>query len=254
MRPSSSTTLPAAAGRASSGRGWWAPPRCSWSAAACSWPSLEWRRAGRPLSPASRPNRYRTGRPATRAARPCLRTGPCPRPRPTQAPSVRRRRPRRRPPHGPRPPHGRPNGRRRRRGAHRSRRSLPPPSSDRSMLNGRWWVLLTLALLVGLTAPARPAQAAAAPIVVAFYDGDGQDYSGLSQLDDEHPTYLAATGLYLMADGGLDSAGDATKLVALTHSKGVRVLQMVQNYRNGGFQAGDLRFLSSAAGRQGFTN
>jgi cellulose synthase/poly-beta-1,6-N-acetylglucosamine synthase-like glycosyltransferase/spore germination protein YaaH/peptidoglycan/xylan/chitin deacetylase (PgdA/CDA1 family) len=128
------------------------------------------------------------------------------------------------------------------------------------MLTGRWGAAVTLTavtltLLVGLAAPARPAHAAApTPVVVAFYDGDGQDYSGLAELDHEHPTYLASTGLYLMADGGLDATGDATKLVALTHAKGVRVLQMVQNYRNGAFQAGDLRVLSSAAGRQGLTN
>jgi len=123
------------------------------------------------------------------------------------------------------------------------------------MLNGRRWVVAALAVLAGVAAPAHPAHAASAPpVVVAFYDGDAGDYAGLARLDEEHVTYLASTGLYLMADGGLDTAGDAKRLVALTHGKGVRVLQMVQNYRNGAFQPGDLKVLSSAAGRQGITN
>src|SRR5215469_18092609 len=119
----------------------------------------------------------------------------------------------------------------------------------------RWAVLLALAAAaVAVGAPTRPAAAAPpAPIVVAFYDGEAGDYSELAALDQYRVTYLATTGISLMADGGIDTAGDAQTLVALTHQKGVRVVQMVQNYRNGGFQPGDLRLLASAAGRRGLS-
>jgi peptidoglycan-N-acetylglucosamine deacetylase len=123
------------------------------------------------------------------------------------------------------------------------------------MRTRRWALLLALAAAVAVWAPAPPADAAPpAPIVVAFYDGQAGDYSGLAALDQYRVTYLATTGISLMADGGLDTAGDAQTLVALTHQKGVRVLQMVQNYRNGDFQPGDLKLLASAGGRQALTD
>ena len=103
----------------------------------------------------------------------------------------------------------------------------------------RWAILLGYALPVCLTGPARLVEAAAAPpVVLAFYDGDTGDYAGLARLDRQHVTHLASTGLYLAADGGLHAVRDAKTLVQFAHQSEVRVLQMVQNYRDGAFQAG----------------
>ncbi len=106
-------------------------------------------------------------------------------------------------------------------------------------------VVACLALL-----PAHPAHAAASPLVLAFYDGDTGDYTGLSRLEHDHVTHLAPSGLYLQADGGLHAVGDARTLIRLAHAAGVEVFPMVQNYRDGAFQAADLRLLASAPGRQ----
>jgi peptidoglycan/xylan/chitin deacetylase (PgdA/CDA1 family)/spore germination protein YaaH len=111
-------------------------------------------------------------------------------------------------------------------------------------------------LAVALTAlccalAARPVQAApAARIVLAFYDGDTGDYSRLSRLPRDHVTHLAPSGLYLAADGGLHQVGDLKTLVSIAHGNDVKVLPMVQNYRDGAFQAGDLKPIASAASRQ----
>ena len=114
--------------------------------------------------------------------------------------------------------------------------------------------LITLAcgplLCVTLT-PARPVHAATtAPIALACYDGDGGDYSGLARLDRDHITHLAPSGLYLAADGGLHEVGDPKTLVVLAHASDVKVFPMVQNYRDGAFQGGDLKLLASASGWQ----
>ena len=112
-------------------------------------------------------------------------------------------------------------------------------------------LLVCSALLCVVLMPARQAHAAAAsPIVLAFYDGDTENYSGLAELDRAHVTHLAPSGLYLDADGGLHAVGDAKTIVRLAHASDVKVLLMVQNYRDGAFQGADLEVLASAAGRQ----
>ena len=98
--------------------------------------------------------------------------------------------------------------------------------------------------------PPRQAQAAAAPTILAFYDGDTGNYSGLAELERAHVTHLAPSGLYIAADGGLHAVGDTKTIVRLAHSSDVKVLPMVQNYRDGSFQAADLAPLASTAGRQ----
>ena len=115
----------------------------------------------------------------------------------------------------------------------------------------RCLVLAGCAALVCLPLlPVRPVRADAPPIVLAFYDGDTGDYTALSRLERDHVTHLAPSGLYLAADGGLHVVGDPRSLVGLAHAASVEVFPMVQNYRDGAFQAGDLRLLASAAGRQ----
>ena len=99
--------------------------------------------------------------------------------------------------------------------------------------------------------PAGPVHAASSsPVALAFYDGDTPDFSGLAHLDRDHITHLAPSGLYLAADGGLHEVGDPKTLVRLAHASDVKVFQMVQNYRDGAFQGGDLKVLASGAGRQ----
>jgi peptidoglycan-N-acetylglucosamine deacetylase len=117
--------------------------------------------------------------------------------------------------------------------------------------------LRTLALVACVAAvclaltPARPVQAAAAtPMALAFYDADTGDYSGLARLGHDHVTHLVPSGLYLAADGGLRAVGDVRTVVNLAHAGGVKVFPMIQNYRDGAFQAGDLRGLATPAGRQ----
>jgi len=115
----------------------------------------------------------------------------------------------------------------------------------------RCLLLVCGALLCVVLMPVRQAQAAAAsPMVLAFYDGDSGSYSGLAELDRAHVTHLAPSGLYLDADGGLNAVGDAKTIVRLAHASDVKVLPMVQNYRDGSFQAADLELLASAAERQ----
>ena len=112
-------------------------------------------------------------------------------------------------------------------------------------------VLAACAAIVCLSlTPARPVQGAAGPpMALAFYDADTGDYSGLTKLNEDHVTHLVPSGLYLAADGGLHAVGDARTLVNLAHLRGVKVFPMVQNYRDGAFQAGDLRALTTPAGR-----
>jgi peptidoglycan-N-acetylglucosamine deacetylase len=87
-------------------------------------------------------------------------------------------------------------------------------------------------------------------MTLAFYDSAAGDSSGLSRLKRDHVTHLAPTGLYLAPDGGLHAVGDAQALTSEAHASGVQVFPVVQNYRDGAFQAGDLRRLASAAVRQ----
>ena len=87
-------------------------------------------------------------------------------------------------------------------------------------------------------------------MVLAFYDGDTGDYSKLAELDRSHITHLAPSGLYLAADGGLHAVGDAKTIVRLAHTSDVKVLPMVQNYRDGAFRGSDLAVIASAEGRQ----
>ena len=106
-------------------------------------------------------------------------------------------------------------------------------------------------LCVSLT-QARPVHAAttASSIALAFFDGDRGDYSGLAHLDRDHITHLAPSGLYLAADGGLHEVGDPNTLARLAHASDVKVFPMVQNYRDGAVQGGDLKLLASASARQ----
>ena len=105
-------------------------------------------------------------------------------------------------------------------------------------------------LCISLT-PAQPVHATTtSSIALAFYDGDSGDYSGLAHLDRDHITHLTPSGLYLAADGGLHEVGDIKTVVRLAHAGDVKVFPMLQNYRDGAFQGGDLKLLASATGRQ----
>ena len=110
-------------------------------------------------------------------------------------------------------------------------------------------VLVAVALMCSLTA-ARAHAVDTPRITLAFYDGDTGDYSGLAQLDSDHVSHVAPSGLYLAADGGLRAVGDLQTLVRRAHAGHVKVFPMVQNYRDGAFQSSDLRLLASTASRQ----
>ncbi len=66
-------------------------------------------------------------------------------------------------------------------------------------------------------------------MTLAFYERTGGDLrqlvSRLGQITD-----LAPTGVYLTTDGSLHVSADEQTIVAVAHSKGVRVCPVAQNY------------------------
>ena len=108
-------------------------------------------------------------------------------------------------------------------------------------------LLLCLAGVVAMPHP--PAEAVSAPATLAFYDSAGGTLSELLGRVNR-VTDLAPTGIYLTADATLQAEGDQRTTVEFAHSRHMRVLPVIQNYRDGRFRAEDLRWLGSPSARR----